>query len=46
LGPKVLLRRGLDRRSHGIQQLVEFNFAHRRAPGQRAQGLKSPLFPD
>jgi hypothetical protein len=46
LGPKVLLRRGLDRRSHGIQQLVEFNFAHRALQVQRAQGLKNLLFPD
>src|SRR5213592_126276 len=25
---KVLLRRGLDRHSHGLQQSVEFDFAH------------------
>src|SRR5258708_34962772 len=28
-GQKVFLRRGLDRHSHGLQQSVELNFAHR-----------------
>src|SRR5260370_2845893 len=31
-GQEILLRRGLDRRSHGIQQSVEFSFAHRALP--------------
>src|SRR6202045_5257081 len=29
LGQEVLLRSRLDGRSHGIQQSIEFNFAHR-----------------
>jgi hypothetical protein len=33
---EILLRRGRDCRSHGIQQHVEFSFAHRALPGSSA----------
>src|SRR5450631_2818514 len=32
MGEKVVLRDGLDRHSDGLQQSVEFNFAHRTLP--------------
>ena len=45
IGQNVLLC-GRNGRSNGIQQSVEFNFAHRALPRSRAHHLKSLLFPD
>src|SRR5450631_3548049 len=45
IGQEILLRRGFDRHSDGLQQSVEFYFAHRALPGfsQCAQSQKSAV---
>jgi len=46
VGQKILLQGRRNSRSHGVQQSVEFNFAHRALLHSRANGAKSLLFPD